>query len=328
MDLIRRAVAIFKSLQESGTPTLVDRIAWRILPLVYTREKFAVYAARQLQLPDCSDTLLAIKYSRGQLVEVPLPLSHYFDQLFEVLKTHVQERRSLSVIRGGDGDGYFLQRRAIGNIPTRQYTKGDDMRGVDIRLFREGFLKCDLKLVEMFLPNQRLFQEVYGRNVFSDIPVECVYALIASRRLLKTPWSIGIIGNDHLLPVIQRLLVHPEYRGYIGRSAFQDYIPVPQRGAANEPLALAESIRARLRGDVQLYLVGMGSAKMAVLHRLAQDSNAVFLDVGVCIQALAGVVNVKRAYFADWVNFRLKDYDYGKVDTMLADMGPASGVIL
>ena len=315
---------------DSLTPSaLVRRIAYRILPYFFTPAKLAAYASEMLQLPDCHDTSLASVYCKGQLAKISRPLIHYYDQLFEALSVRVREGRPFSVIRGGDGDGYFLQGRAVGNIPTRQYTKAKDLSDVDLAPFREGFLKCDLRLVGMSRPNHRLFYDVYRRDVFSDIPAECLYALIASRRLLKTSWRIGLIGNDHLLPIIQRLLEHSRYREYIGRSEFQDYIPVPQRGASNDPLALAEAIRTRLKDDVQVYLVGMGSAKMAVLHRLSESSRAVFLDVGVCLQALAGVVSLtRRAYFGDWTNFRLRDYDYSEVDTMLADMSPTAGVFL
>ena len=305
---------------------MLERISSRLLPYFFTPAKFSAYASERLQLPGCRDVSCAIAYSRGQLVKIPKPLVFYYDQLFELLSLHVNTRTAYSVIHGGDGEAYFLQRKAVGNIPTRHYTKAKDLKSVDLTPFREGFLQCDSILVGMYRNNQRMFYKLYGRNIFADIPVECVYALIASRRLLRTSWQLGIIGNDHLIPIIQRLLKHPEYREYIGRSECQDYIPVPQRGAANDPLALAESIQAQLKDNIQVYLVGMGSAKMAVLHRLSEVSRSVFLDVGVGIHALAGVVNLKRPYFADWVNFRLSDFDYSQVDPMLADMN--SGVFL
>jgi hypothetical protein len=53
---------------------------------------------------------------------------------------------------------------------------------------------------------------------------------------------------------------------------------------------------------------------------LKDRGNAVFIDVGCGISALAGLVSNTRPYFDDWINFRLKDFDYSSVDVVDADM--------
>ena len=60
----------------------------------------------------------------------------------------------------------------------------------------------------------------------------------------------------------------------------------------------------------------MGHAKTGVLSYLKGYSDAVFIDVGVGIDALAGCVNQERPYFADWTNYRFKDFDYSQIDQM------------
>jgi len=52
-----------------------------------------------------------------------------------------------------------------------------------------------------------------------------------------------------------------------------------------------------------LFLVSVGHVKSGLLSELKLFRNAVFLDVGVGIDALAGIVNLSRPYFGDWQNF-------------------------
>ena len=49
---------------------------------------------------------------------------------------------------------------------------------------------------------------------------------------------------------------------------------------------------------------------------LKEYSDAIFIDVGCGLDALAGIVCQDRPYFADWTDYRLKDYDYKSIDFM------------
>ena len=42
--------------------------------------------------------------------------------------------------------------------------------------------------------------------------------------------------------------------------------------------------------------------------------NAVFYDVGSGIDALAGIIDFERPYMGNWTNYRLRDFDYNKID--------------
>jgi len=142
--------------------------------------------------------------------------------------------------------------------------------------------------------------------------------------LVATRWvfrqysnQIGLIGNGKKLDLIKRLTENSKYREYIGTDFFTDYIDIPEKGAADKPLELAAKIGEQLKSSkAKVFLVGAGHAKTALLPYLRTYSDAVFIDVGVGIDALAGCVCQERPYFGDWVNFRFKDYNYGEIDQM------------
>ena len=52
------------------------------------------------------------------------------------------------------------------------------------------------------------------------------------------------------------------------------------------------------------------------MPRIKFFSNAVVIDVGAGIDALAGVISQDRPYFADWVNFKSNLIDYAGMDIM------------
>ena len=63
---------------------------------------------------------------------------------------------------------------------------------------------------------------------------------------------------------------------------------------------------------VAVGLVGIRDDRAVV--RVLTD--AVFIDVGGGIDAIAGILCQDRPYFAEWVNYRIKGYDYSKIDFM------------
>ena len=291
-----------------------------VIGFFYTQKRFQKYKENFLIIPGVEDVDLESQYLKGNCVQIQRPIIYYYDQLFGIIKEKIESHSPCSIIRAADGEAFFLQKQVIGNIVTRHYTQSGNLQKVDVEIFKQGLLDCDLRLVPMYRSFQWRFRQIYGRNIFSEIPFECAYALMASRRIFKTNWKIGIIGSENKINIIQKLLNFSEYRDYIGREAFQDYIAVPERGTANDPVSLAESIKPKLKDGIDIYLVGIGIAKMVVLPRLAKAGKAVFFDAGAGISALAGLVNKERQYFAGWTNFRLKDYNYSQVDQMDLDL--------
>lgn len=280
-----------------------------------------------------------------------------FQQLFLALTKFILERVALgaaaSIARISDGDLYFLRKRAVGSASPGRRGSLLPFEKINISKYRFGFLQNDVLSFSPELPNRRhvlwycfwhppfLLKQFLRRlikigdrstlktvknfclmvceNIVGpSAPHEVIYSLVATRWIFRAfPDQIGLIGNEHKMELIKRLMKHKEYREYLGINSFTDYIAVPQKGAADYPEKLIESIADKISGSrAKIFLVGMGHAKTAVLWQLKNYSDAVFIDVGTGIDALAGCVCQERPQFGDWINFRFKDYDYGKIDQM------------
>ena len=279
-----------------------------------------------MAVPDTEDIDLEHQYLKGNLIGLKKTMVSYCDELLDKIDANVRLKKGFSVVRASDGEAYFLQKRAVGNITRRHYTKSTDLDSLDVSPFRQGLLDSDIRLGDMYKNNRRMFRKIYGREIFSDIPFESVYALFASKRIFRTFWRLGIIGSDHKIDIIKKLFEHAEYRDYIGRQGIDHYIGVPERGAANDPYGIAERISGQIREDIDVYLVGIGIVKLFVIPRMKNFHSNVFLDAGAGISAMAGMVGRERAYFAGWKNFQLNGYDYSQVDTM--DLDAQGGIIV
>ena len=64
------------------------------------------------------------------------------------------------------------------------------------------------------------------------------------------------------------------------------------------------------------------------IHRLKKYTDAVFLDVGASIDAIAGIIDVDRPFVADWVNYQIDEREmYEDVD-LLAYQGKGKHITL
>lgn len=275
-----------------------------------------------------------------------------FESLKEIIEKWVDEGRSRTIARFGDGDYNYLMRIEKGSAKpgNRGVTVPYDQ--IDLPLQRFGFIQNDIIALELayfyrrryllyFLMHQlpwnpywraqrrentvaaqerlRYHYDLVRQCLFGpEFTFDVVYSLVASRWIFtKFPEQVGLIGNALKLDLIRSLMEQPEYRRYIGTQTFTDYIGIPQKGAANDADALAESIAPQIQASrAKVFLVGVGHAKSGLLWRLKQYSSAVFIDVGVGLDAIAGCVCQERPFFADWTNYRLKNYDYSKIDQM------------
>ena len=78
----------------------------------------------------------------------------------------------------------------------------------------------------------------------------------------------------------------------------------------------------------KIFLMGMGHVKSGLIHRLKKYTDAVFLDVGSSIDAIAGVIDVDRPFFGDWTNYQIDDKElYTGVD-YLAYAGKGNHILL
>ena len=127
--------------------------------------------------------------------------------------------------------------------------------------------------------------------------------------------NISLIGGNEKIKVIKKLMEYKEYRDYVENDYFIDYISVPERFSCDNTeeliLDLGEKIK---KSSAKVFLFGIGISKMALAHQFKNYSNAIFIDIGCGMSGLAGTVETTRPYFGSWINFRIKDYDYSKVD--------------
>jgi hypothetical protein len=63
----------------------------------------------------------------------------------------------------------------------------------------------------------------------------------------------------------------------------------------------------------EIILLGIGHVKSGLTHRLKKYHNAVYVDVGSGIDALAGCIELERPFMGSWTNYRLENYDYSKL---------------
>ncbi len=147
---------------------------------------------------------------------------------------------------------------------------------------------------------------------------EAIYALVSSRIIFRLfPNEILLVGQTEKIEAIKILMESKEYRDYLGVNNFCGYVGVEKIGAAdNEEILLASIEKTCSKISPKVILVGMGSAKLYALSRIKRFSDAVVIDVGAGIDAMAGVISRDRPYFAEWVNFRSQEINYEEMDLM------------
>ena len=173
---------------------------------------------------------------------------------------------------------------------------------------------CDYYTCEIYPENRSMFSKVIDKEI--DYPAEFGYGLVANKWLLETfKGRIGLIGASEKLNVIQDLMSHSEYKEYLGVDSFSDYIHFPQKYAADDIDVVEKFVGDQLKdSSADIFLLGIGHAKSGVLHQFKKYRPAVYLDVGAGIDMIAGCINTKRPYAGNWVNYRIKDYDYSSID--------------
>ena len=162
-----------------------------------------------------------------------------------------------------------------------------------------------------------LYKSVYG-NKKIDYPMEFHYGIVISKWIFKHfKNKIGIIAGHEKIEIIKELIKRKRYRQYLGIDYFTDYVEVPERFSCDDPEELDKSIKTQLKNSkAKIFLFGIGISKLAVAHNFKKHYPAIYIDIGVIMSGLAGFLTKNRPYSADWINFRMKDYDYSGVDKM------------
>lgn len=212
-----------------------------------------------------------------------------------------------------DGEFWFLKGQKVGNVGSRHCSK--PLTPEFLKPFYEGFLKADIVSTQLYADQMKIYKSLFPSRPF-EIPMELLYCLVSTRWIFRQfPDSIALIGGNGKMRLIQELMKYEEYRNYLGVKEFTDYISVPERFACDDTEAVFEAIRPQIEASkATVFLFGMGISKLAIAHRFKTVKNAVFLDVGCGITALAGTTSIERPYFGEWTNYRLRHWDYSGVD--------------
>lgn len=241
----------------------------------------------------------------------------------------VSQGASSTFYKFGDGDYFFLKKQGVGSASPgrRALSKGYDQ--INHQAFVEGATECDYYTCEIYPENRERFSEVLlGINI--DFPAEYCYGLVANKWLLKNfAGKIGLIGADRKINIIKNLMEAPQYQEYLGLEKFEDYITLPQRFACDDIDATEKLVGEQLINSTsKIFLMGMGHVKSGLIHRLKNYTDAVFLDVGSSIDALAGIIDINRPYFGEWTNYQIDEKPLYEGVDYLAYEGNGNHILL
>ena len=228
----------------------------------------------------------------------------------------------------GDGDYYFLNKIPTGSATPGRRALSKSYDEINHDAFVKGAQECDYYTCEIYPENRVNFIDVIQRRI--DYPAEFGYGLVANKWLLKTfAGQIGLIGAGAKLNIIKNLMEAPQYQEYLGLEKFEDYISLPQKFACDDLEATEKMVASQLiKSTSKIFLMGMGHVKSGLIHRLSKYRNAVFLDVGASIDALAGIIDVDRPYAGDWTNYQIDDVQLYKGIDFLAYEGKGKHLVL
>ena len=246
----------------------------------------------------------------------------------ELLVNLVDTNQSKTFYKFGDGDYFFLKKQSVGSAAPGRRALSKSYLDIDHQQFVEGSKLCDYYTCEIYPLNRQRFSDVIDRKI--DYPAEFGYGLVANKWLLQTfAGKIGLIGANTKMNIIQNLMEAPQYQEYLGITKFEDYISLPQRFACDDLDATEKMVGDQLKNSTsKIFLMGMGHVKSGLIHRLKKYTDAVFLDVGASIDAIAGIIDVDRPFVGDWVNYQIDERElYEDVD-LLAYQGKGKHITL
>jgi hypothetical protein len=218
-------------------------------------------------------------------------------------------------LRVYDGEFHFLNKRAVGNGPRRHFTK--PLTNNFVKKFKEGCYNVDYISVQLNINMLNQYNILFPDRKM-DFPMDIIYGLTANRWILDTfKNKIALIGGSEKMEVIKKLMKNEEYRSYIKNDYFLDYISVPERFSCDNTDELIKDIGQQISSsNAEVFLFGIGIAKMAIAYKFKEYKNAIFIDIGCGMSALAGTCGTDRPYFGSWINYRLQNYDYKNIDPM------------
>ena len=246
----------------------------------------------------------------------------------DLLDRLVRDNESKTFYKFGDGDYYFLKKQPVGSATPGRRALSKSYDEINHDAFVKGAQECDYYTCEIYPENRVNFSEVIHRRI--DYPAEFGYGLVTNKWLLQRfAGNIGLIGAGLKLNIIENLMEAPQYQDYLGLEKSEDYISLPQRFACDDLEATEKMVASQLvKSTSKIFLMGMGHVKSGLIPRLKKYRNAVFLDVGASIDALAGIIDVDRPYAGDWTNYQIDDVQLYKGIDFLAYDGKGKHIVL
>ena len=236
----------------------------------------------------------------------------------DLISSNYKENISKTYFKFGDGDYYFLKKESFGSARPGRRALRKPYYLIPHKKFVEGSFLNDYYLARIEKPHQAMFKDLFKGEM--DYPSEYVYGLTSNKWFLSEfKNDIGIIGADKKLEVIQMLMEKDQYKNYLQLDKFSDYISIPQKFAVDKVNKIERQIKKQLESSSsKIFLIGVGHVKSALLHQLKEYKDAQFIDIGVGIDALAGIVNNQRPYFGNWENYRIKNSKiYDEIDFLI-----------
>ena len=247
----------------------------------------------------------------------------------KLLIQQVKHNKSSTYYKYGDGDYYFLKKQGVGSATPGKRALSKSYDSIDHDKFIEGAQLCDYYTCEIYPENRQKFSEVIEKEI--DFPAEFGYGLVANKWLFQTfAGKIGLLGADKKIDIIENVMEAPQYQEYLGVEKFEDYIRIPQQFACDDLEETERMVGEQLKKSTSnIFLVGIGHVKSGLLHRLTKYTNAVFLDVGSSLDAIAGIIDVDRPYFGDWTNYQIDEKNlYEGVDFLQYDSSRGKHITL
>jgi len=237
----------------------------------------------------------------------------------EEFKTNLSQQVNSNIAKTyykfGDGDYHFLTKSKVGSAKPGNRGLKKPYYLINHKKFLTNANLNDYYLCEIIKDNQKKFYQLFNRDF--DFPAEAAYGLIANKWIFKQfSGKIGLIGAQPKINLIKRLMSHNEYQEYLGLEKFNDYISIPQKFAVDKFSKVKNNLEDEIsQSSSSIFLLGVGHVKSGLISELKNFKNAVFLDIGSGIDAIAGVVDKEKPYLGNWTNYRIKDnFDYSTID--------------
>jgi len=237
-----------------------------------------------------------------------------FQEGLQIFKDHMislvfedDSNMGFTFYKFGDGDYFFLKKQSFGSATPGQRALGIPYDEINHDEFVKGAQLNNFYTCEIYPENMSKFSEVITKEI--NYPAEYGYGLVANKWFFKKfSGKIGLIGADTKMNIIQNIIEAPQYQEYLGLEKFEDYISLPQKFACDDIDATEKMVGEQLeKSTSKIFLMGMGHVKSGLIHRLKKYTDAVFLDVGSSLDAIAGIIDVDRPYFGDWTNYQIDE---------------------